>query len=556
MLEPQTVLQGRYQINHQLGQGGMGAVYFATDQRFGSIVAVKETFFNDVNLRKAFEREAKLLNSLRHPALPRVSDHFIEGDGQFLVMEFIEGEDLGAMLEERGAFPVEQVLHWADQILDALDYLHTQEPRVIHRDIKPQNLKLTPKGQIILLDFGLAKGSPSHLTNRATNTGSIFGYSRHYAPLEQIQGSGTDPRSDIYALAATLYHLMTGVIPPDALSRATAIINGEQDPLIPANEAHAQVNSAISQVLFKAMSQTSANRQASASILRGELREAATEGLTNEKSTKPFAHVQTILDQDTQIMDGVRTRNLETENPVSGSFDALKTVPMTNTEEIKKEASSGAETVAMNPHGVSNPNPSFSAASTQIDSEVTKIATHTPTKSRSGMSRYFAVAAAVVLLLVGSGLAYRYAFKTTETKSFGQEEIQNVTVGTPNTNAQIETTNQDANKDTTSTNNSSQKTEQQRKQQTSSTNKTKDESGNTATPPQPPPAQPNQTTINDGAHDPNAPVQQRGKYPDGLTDAERQRIEAARQKQIEEKQKEMIRRRKEQLRRKRPPQLF
>lgn len=554
MLEPQTVLQGRYQINHQLGQGGMGAVYFATDQRFGSIVAVKETFFNDVNLRKAFEREAKLLNSLRHPALPRVSDHFIEGDGQFLVMEFIEGEDLGAMLEERGAFPVEQVLHWADQILDALDYLHTQEPRVIHRDIKPQNLKLTPKGQVILLDFGLAKGSPSHLTNRATNTGSIFGYSRHYAPLEQIQGSGTDPRSDIYALAATLYHLMTGVIPPDALSRATAIINGEQDPLIPANEAHAQVNSAISQVLFKAMSQTSANRQASASILRGELREAATEGLTNEKSTKPFAHVQTILDQDTKIMDGVNTLNLETENPVSESFDALKTVPMTNTGDVQKESFSSNETVAMYPQVVSNPSPSFNAASTQIDSEVTKIATHIPTKSSWGKSRYFAVAAAVVLLLVGSGLAYRYAFKTTETNTSGQE-IQNVTVDAPNTNAQIETTNQDASKDTTSINSSSQKTEQ-RKQQTSSTNKTKDENGNTATPPQPPPAQPNQTTNNDGAHDPNTPVQQRGKYPDGLTDAERQRIEAARQKQIEEKQREIIRRRKEQLRRKRPPQLF
>lgn len=554
MLEPQTVLQGRYQINHQLGQGGMGAVYFATDQRFGSIVAVKETFFNDVNLRKAFEREAKLLNSLRHPALPRVSDHFIEGDGQFLVMEFIEGEDLGAMLEERGAFPVEQVLHWADQILDALDYLHTQEPRVIHRDIKPQNLKLTPKGQVILLDFGLAKGSPSHLTNRATNTGSIFGYSRHYAPLEQIQGSGTDPRSDIYALAATLYHLMTGVIPPDALSRATAIINGEQDPLIPANEVHAQVNSAIGQVLFKAMSQTSANRQASASILRGELREAATEGLTNEKSTKPFAHVQTILDQDTKIMDGVNTLNLETENPVSESFDALKTVPMTNTGDVQKESFSSNETVAMYPQVVSNPSPSFNAASTQIDSEVTKIATHIPTKSSWGKSRYLAFAAAVVLLLVGSGLAYRYAFKTTETNTSGQE-IQNVTVDAPNTNAQIETTNQDASKDTTSINNSSQKTEQ-RKQQTSSTNKTKDENGNTATPPQPPPAQPNQTTNNDGVHDPNAPVQQRGKYPDGLTDAERQRIEAARQKQIEEKQREIIRRRKEQLRRKRPPQLF
>lgn len=553
MLEPQTVLQGRYQINHQLGQGGMGAVYFATDQRFGSIVAVKETFFNDANLRKAFEREAKLLNSLRHPALPRVSDHFIEGDGQFLVMEFIEGEDLGTMLEERGAFPVEQVLHWADQLLDALDYLHTQEPRVIHRDIKPQNLKLTPKGQVILLDFGLAKGSPSNLTNRATNTGSIFGYSRHYAPLEQIQGSGTDPRSDIYALAATLYHLMTGVIPPDALSRATAIINGEQDPLIPANEVHSQVNSAIGQVLVKAMSQTSANRHATASILRGELSVAATEELTNEKSTKPFAHAQTILDQDTKIMDGVRTRNLETENPVSASINTQQTVPMTNTGDIEKESSSSNETVAMYPQVDSNPSPFLNKASTQIDSEVTKIATHIPTQSRSGKSRYMAVAAAVVLLLVGSGLAYRYAFKA-ETKP--SEQIKNVTVDTLNANAQIETANQDKDKDMTSTNKPSQTTEQRKQtSQTSSTNKTKDESGNTATSPQPsPPAQPSQTTQEDGAHEPNTPIPQRGKYPGTLTDAERKRIEAERQKQIEQKQKEIMRRKIEQMRRKRPPQ--
>ena len=116
MIAPDTLLQNRYLVQKQIGQGGMGAVYVATDQRFGSTVALKETFFTDPNLRKAFEREARLLNHLRHPALPRVSDHFTEDDGQFLVMEFIPGPDLSEMLKEKGApFPLTDVLNWADQ---------------------------------------------------------------------------------------------------------------------------------------------------------------------------------------------------------------------------------------------------------------------------------------------------------------------------------------------------------------------------------------------------------------------------------------------------------
>jgi serine/threonine protein kinase len=148
MIEPGTVLQDRYAVEWQIGAGGMGAVYVATDRRFGSTVALKETFFDNPALRRAFEREARLLNRLRHAALPRVSDHFEESEGQFLVMEYIPGEDLSQMLKARGGagFPARQVLGWADQLLDALDYLHTQEPPVIHRDIKPQNLKLTRRG--------------------------------------------------------------------------------------------------------------------------------------------------------------------------------------------------------------------------------------------------------------------------------------------------------------------------------------------------------------------------------------------------------------------------
>lgn len=271
MLTPETVLQGRYRIVRQLGQGGMGAVYEAVDQRLDTTVALKETLFADERLRKQFEREARLLARLHHPALPRVSDHFSENDGQFLVMQFIPGDDLSEMMNrKRGPFPVDQVLTWADQLLDALDYLHTQDPQIIHRDIKPQNLKLTARGQIILLDFGLAKGQAGDIS-RATTAASIFGYTPNYAPLEQIQGLGTDLRSDLYSLAATLYHLITGVKPPDALTRAAALVNGQPDPLLRASEANAAIAPELDHVLAKAMAQNRDQRYASASEMRKAL---------------------------------------------------------------------------------------------------------------------------------------------------------------------------------------------------------------------------------------------------------------------------------------------
>ena len=272
MIETGKLLQQRYRIEKQIGQGGMGAVYVATDERFGSTVAIKETLFMDDNYRKAIEREARLLNSLKHIALPRVTDHFLEENVQFLVMEYISGEDLAHKLEEGSRpFPVEQVLTWADQLLDALDFLHNQVNPVIHRDIKPQNLKVTPKGQIILLDFGLAKGNPTDAGHQ-TAAKSIFGYSRNYASLEQIQGTGTDPRSDLYSLAATLYHLLTNKPPEDALTRAMGVLSHQPDPLVPANRIVPEIPAGVAGVLQKALALNANQRPASAAEMRAMLR--------------------------------------------------------------------------------------------------------------------------------------------------------------------------------------------------------------------------------------------------------------------------------------------
>jgi eukaryotic-like serine/threonine-protein kinase len=275
MLPNNTLLQGRYLIVEQIGRGGMGAVYKATDTRLRSTIALKETLVGGEMLLKAFEREAQLLAGLRHPALPRVSDHFIDESGQFLVMEFIPGDDLATLLLKRGSpFPFGDVLRWGDQLLDALDYLHSRQPPVVHRDIKPQNMKLTDRGEIILLDFGLAKGAA--MQTRVTGTSSIFGYTPHYAPLEQIQGAGTDPRSDLYSLAATMYNLLTGQAPIDALTRAAAKINDEPDPLLAANIVAPDVPPAVADVLTRAMAQNAGQRYPTATAMRAALRDAVT----------------------------------------------------------------------------------------------------------------------------------------------------------------------------------------------------------------------------------------------------------------------------------------
>jgi serine/threonine protein kinase len=274
MIETGKVLQQRYRIDKQIGQGGMGAVYIATDERFGSTVAIKQTLLMDDNYRKAIEREARLLNSLKHVALPRVSDHFLEENGQFLVMEYIPGEDLSHMIESGTVFEIDRVLKWADQLLDALEYLHNQSIPVIHRDIKPQNLKLTASDQIILLDFGLAKGNPTDAGHQ-TAAKSIFGYSRNYASLEQIQGTGTDPRSDLYSLAATMYHLLTGVPPEDALTRAMAVLSGKPDPLQPANSIRPAIPRGVAAVLQKCLALNADDRPSSAAEMREALRDNA-----------------------------------------------------------------------------------------------------------------------------------------------------------------------------------------------------------------------------------------------------------------------------------------
>jgi serine/threonine protein kinase len=272
---PNTMVSSRYLVVQSIGKGGMGEVYLAVDQRLGSAVALKRTKFDsDSPLGNAFEREARILARLRHPVLPKVIDHFVDGEGTFLVMEHISGDDLDKRLSTANKpFPLQWVMFWADQLLDALNYLHSHEPPIIHRDIKPQNLKLTDDNHIILLDFGLSKDFETG-SKEAPAAGSVVGYSPHFASMEQVRGTGTDARSDLYSLSATLYQLLSNTVPPDALTRAEAILGGQDDPLPPLTSLNAEVTKPISDVILNGMSVRQDQRWPSALEMQKALRRA------------------------------------------------------------------------------------------------------------------------------------------------------------------------------------------------------------------------------------------------------------------------------------------
>lgn len=226
-LKPRTVLRDRYSIVSLIGAGGMGAVYLADDLRLkGRRCAVKEQIISDGAsasiVQQQFEQEASILAQLDHPGLPKVSDFFsgAQGDRDYLVMDYVPGQNLEQLVQEaRRAnefLDEETVLGWIDQLCDILNYLHNCTPIVLHRDIKPANIKVTPDQRLKLVDFGLAK--PFDPTDPRTVTGLQGLGSLPYTPIEQYVGhmGHTDVRSDLYALGATCYHLLTGQAPVNA----------------------------------------------------------------------------------------------------------------------------------------------------------------------------------------------------------------------------------------------------------------------------------------------------------------------------------------------------
>jgi len=319
----QSLYHDRYRIEKLFGQGGMGAVYKAWDKNLNNYVAIKENLDVSTDAQIQFSREAQMLSRLSHPNLPRVTDHFESSDsGQYLVMDFVEGEDLQQILQgSEGPLPVDQALNWISQVSDALAYLHEQNPPIVHRDIKPANIKITPSGQAVLVDFGIAKEfDPSQATTigaRAVTPG--------YSPPEQYGKKTTDTRSDVYSLGATAYTMLTGQRPPESID----IFAGIAPPPVPVHELNPMVSSGISAVIKRAMQVNRQERHANANEFKGSLSQALVQ-------QQDFATVDVIAAGAVPVAVAAATERAS--SPVTPTYVAVDTAaqPTTIPQEQKR----------------------------------------------------------------------------------------------------------------------------------------------------------------------------------------------------------------------------
>lgn len=312
MLAANKVLRGRYRIIRQLGKSETSAVYKAFDSVRETNVALKEIHI-DLNevptitereiLKREFANQAKNLAKIKHESLPQLRGYFSEIDRHYLVMELVEGDDAGELLaKNKDSIALSEAANWADQLLDTLDYLHTFAPPIVHGDVKPQNVMLTSRGKIKLVGFDIiAEDTNAKINASAANQQSSAATLR-YSPLEQvlrvvdlssqkdrygdkiekILSRPIDARSDVYALGATLYHLLTGQLPLAAMERTFSIWAGKPDPLASPNTINAEIPAEVSDVLMKAMEIERENRFDSAMKMRQTLQSAISQAKERE----------------------------------------------------------------------------------------------------------------------------------------------------------------------------------------------------------------------------------------------------------------------------------
>lgn len=292
-LQTGQILQHRYRIVKSLATGGFSTIYHGWDLNLNRKVAIKENLDTSPDAIRQFNHEASILAGLKHPNLVSVCDFFNEpGAGQYLVMEFIEGEDLEKLVEREGSQSVENVRDWLTQMCDTLAYLHGQKPPVIHRDIKPANIRLDDQGHVTLVDFGIAKiwqsSSPTTTGARAVSSG--------FSPFEQYGNAITDARSDIYALGATAYFLLTGQAPPDAIRRVV-------DPSLACpSEVDQSIDNSLDAILMKALAVMPADRFQKIDEFRSALK----------KSINPVKGKEKAFSASLTINNGVFSQNKHT----------------------------------------------------------------------------------------------------------------------------------------------------------------------------------------------------------------------------------------------------
>jgi serine/threonine protein kinase/PBP1b-binding outer membrane lipoprotein LpoB len=300
----QELQHGQYRITKQFGQGKTVSFYEAYDRKLEKHILLKKilvkleketTSAQQEAQKNAFDSEAKFLTEIKHDGFLQVFDYFSDTDSQYLVMESVDGKNIGDIIKKgENLVALADIVDWGEQMLDALDYLHKKTPPVIYFNVKPPNVHLTSRGKIKLLATGIAarNNGAANITKQAFDAESL-----NYSPLEliwekldsasqrailngydeksqQILMQPPDVRSDIYSLGATLYHLLTGKIPIDALERSIAVLEGKLDPLLAPNEVDANISAEISEVLMKALKLRRENRFESALEMGQELEKA------------------------------------------------------------------------------------------------------------------------------------------------------------------------------------------------------------------------------------------------------------------------------------------
>jgi len=275
------VLKNRYEIKRLINAGGMGSVYEISDrEKNNTSCALKEMLpYSEVSpdnrdyMIRRFKTEAEILHKLRHPNLPAVTDYFIENENYYLVMDYIDGEDLKSVIDRcPGGLTENMVIKWTLQLLDALEFLHNQNPPIVYRDLKPENIMVTMAGEkIVLIDFGLARTVNPKLQKVMTVVGTPA-----YAPEELYHGK-PEPRSDLYSLGATMHNLLTGEFSSNPFYYK------------PVREINPEVSGELETVVIKALSRNPEDRFKNA----GEMKEALN-SLRNKKEVQPGGIIEAV----------------------------------------------------------------------------------------------------------------------------------------------------------------------------------------------------------------------------------------------------------------------